>query len=529
MLTGMAKGSSEPDLFSAAREAVSVERASVREEVFTSKALILHRQTHPAWQLLAARRAPLVLGCLKPLFDAGSSQIPLEEVRAHLAKALSAHANDPDFEIDTDDFPSLARKELRLWIKKGLLAERAGEVFATDSLQTAFRFIEELQDRMMTSTASRLSTVQQKIASLETALNPDKKQRIAYLESQIKELKKELAAARRGEFEVLEGDRAAEEVREVYSLAMSLRADFRRVEDSYREADRELRQAIISEDQNRGEVVDRLLETNEQLLNTPEGKVFSGFYQQIMRGNELDEMRARLQRILSLPQASNALNRRQAQELRGLYQRLINESENILQARTRSEKDVRGFIKTGLASEHHRVGTLLKDILETALEMDWNKQAVRRAPSPLPPIGFHLSQMPLPERLLFKSIDEAEEVRPDLRQQEGSLEALTENYLENFDDLDRDALFRETLALLKERGESMTIGEIARELPPEYDLEALAYWISLAREAELPVGPAREILDLSGLDPKAPGTRFDLPETRLTAEAVSKLNPILFE
>ncbi len=43
-----------------------------------------------------------------------------------------------------------------------------------------------------------------------------------------------------------------ESIREVYQLALSLRSDFRRVEDSYREADRQLRQNIVRSDQNRG-------------------------------------------------------------------------------------------------------------------------------------------------------------------------------------------------------------------------------------------------------------------------------------
>lgn len=92
----------------------------------------------------------------------------------------------------------------------------------------------------------------------------------------------------RSEFEVLDGVRAAEEMREVYALATSLRADFRRVEDSYREADHNLRQSIISSEQNRGEVVDRLLQTNQRLLDTAEGQVA----QQRVRADELAQLQS---------------------------------------------------------------------------------------------------------------------------------------------------------------------------------------------------------------------------------------------
>lgn len=62
----------------------------------------------------------------------------------------------------------------------------------------------------------------------------------------------------------------------VYALATSLRADFRRVEDSWREADRQLRQAILSAQQHRGSIVDQLLGSHASLLSTPEG-VFGAF------------------------------------------------------------------------------------------------------------------------------------------------------------------------------------------------------------------------------------------------------------
>src|SRR5690606_1455669 len=126
----------------------------------------------------------------------------------------------------------------------------------------------------MTSTASRLTTVQRAIESLDTQLSSSQSTRAAMLEQRIEKLEEELQAVRSGDFEVLSGSRAEEGIREVYQLAMSLRADFRRVEDSFRQADRELRQRILSEKHHRGEVVDELLNGHDSLLETNEGQVF---------------------------------------------------------------------------------------------------------------------------------------------------------------------------------------------------------------------------------------------------------------
>jgi hypothetical protein len=62
--------------------------------------------------------------------------------------------------------------------------------------------------------------------------------------------------------------------------------------------------------------------------------------------------------------------------------RLVKESETVIQARARIERDVKGFLKTGLAAEHHRVGLLLNEILREALNIDWASAAVRRKGGP---------------------------------------------------------------------------------------------------------------------------------------------------
>src|SRR5581483_6210571 len=129
----------------------------------------------------------------------------------------------------------------------------------------------------------RLATVQRAIENLDAQLSPSQTDRELSLKARIDALTKELSAVQAGVFEVLDGPQAEEGIREVYQLAMSLQVDFRRVEDSYREADRSLRQRIISEKQNRGEVVEELLGGHEALLQTPEGQVFETFHQQLVK------------------------------------------------------------------------------------------------------------------------------------------------------------------------------------------------------------------------------------------------------
>ncbi len=488
----------------------------------SSKALchtyIAARRQHPAWQLLASRRAPLLLSCLKPLFELGQDGLVLEDALRHLADLLAQHANSDEFALESDDYPAIARKELRAWIKRGLVIEREGKLIATDALQQVMRFADGLTDRIMTSTASRLATVQREIESLETRLNPNPQSRADHLKRKIQALQEELAEVEAGNFAVLEGPRAEEGVREVYNLAMSLRADFRRVEDSYRDADRRLRHSIISEQHHRGEIIDRLLDGHDDLLETTEGQVFHGFYEQLHHSVELDNMKLRVRSILHTPAAWAALTRQQRQELRWLIAGLVSESANVIRARARSERDVKGFLKTGLAAEHHRVGELLSQIMEAALTVDWGRSAVRRSAAPLPPIAVSAASLPLVERLRFKSVEPEAVGALELTAQTVDLDEVGDDFWEAFDTLDRQALIDQTLALLNRDGGSMGIAELAHHLPPSHDLETLALWLGMAREAEVPVHSEQESVVV--LDPHGQTLRFQVPKIELSADAL---------
>ncbi len=173
------------------------------------------RNQHPAWLLLASRRAPLVLGCLRTLFDQAQDGILMEDALQAMSDMLQAYASDELYDIDPDSTQQQACRELRQWIKRRLVVEREGRIFATDALESAIQFIESLDSRIMTSTASRLSVVQREIENLEMGLNPNPANRIASLKRRIKSMEHELQQAEPGNVPVLDEASAIEGIREV--------------------------------------------------------------------------------------------------------------------------------------------------------------------------------------------------------------------------------------------------------------------------------------------------------------------------
>lgn len=442
-------------------------------------ALIQARRQHPAWQLLASHRAPLLLSCLQHLFKVPMHAVPFEQALQVLATLLQQHASQREFAIADGDHLSQSRRELRTWIRRALIFERDGYLYATDALTAALRFVDGLEHRILTSTASRLSLVQRAIESLSEKINPDPQVRARSDRRRIEELQQELQDLEAGRVNVLSAAEAVEGLRDLFRLASELKADFRRVEESWRKHGMQLRQTVADAGHHRGLVIDDLLSSSTDLLDTPEGRAFDGFHQQLAQHSELDHMHQRLRSILRHPAVAEALTASQQQELKWLVPQLTRESQAVLEARTRIEREVRGYLRADLAMEHRRVGALLKDCLATALKLDWDRER-RRADSPLPPIGLPISGIPLPERLLFKAPCDDPYLGLNLDRQAADLGRAEADFWDALDALDHAALLQRTREVLRNAEAPMSISQLARTILPTHDIEHIAWWLSMA-------------------------------------------------
>ena len=258
------------------------------------------------------------------------------------------------------------------------------------------------------------------------------------------------------------------------------------------------------------------------MLETTEGKVFHGFHEQLSRSTELDNMKQRLRTIIQHPSTRNALSRQQQDELRWLVIRLIQESAAVIKARARSERDVKGFLKTGLAAENHRVGELLNGLLNSAINIDWQSHKVRKTATPLPPVAVAVSSLPVVERLRFKAATQEQSQGLELAEQHVNLADIDEEFWRAFDGLDREALYQETLALLKVTGRPMSIGELASHLPPTHDLETITLWLAMAREAGVDISTDREKVDIIASNGQK--LRFNVPYFTLTLTSAESID-----
>jgi hypothetical protein len=134
-----------------------------------------------------------------------------------------------------------------------------------------------------------------------------------------------------------------------------------------------------------------------------------------------------------------------------------------------------------------------------------------------------LSGLPLIERLRIKSLDGGgENAGLLLTTQYADLDQVEDEFWQALEGLDRQALLQQTLAVLEQSNQPMTLAALAEALPPgEHDLEALTLWMAVAREAGTDWGDGQE--QITTADPqKSPREqwRFTVPRVVLDAAAV---------
>ena len=83
-------------------------------------------------------------------------------------------------------------------------------------------------------------------------------------------------------------------------------------------------------------------------------------------------------------------------------------------------------------------------------------------------------------------------------------------------------MFETTIAYLRKAELPLTIGQLVRALPPTHDLETLAYWLAMAREAGINIDDQMESIDIE--DTSQSVTRFYVPYVQVSHNSVQSLN-----
>lgn len=450
--------------------------SSTRAPALDRSSLEVLRRAHPAWRLLLADHAPLVVSFLHRAFIAenarsipGPTLASLLDDELHALRAQDGEDRYPRSAADyLDEWADDGHRWLRKYYPPGS-DEPAYDL--TPATEKALEFVASLERPRRVSTESRLLTVLELLRQLALGTETDPAAHLADLERRRARIDEEIARVREGRVETMDAARVQDRFSALAATARALLADFREVDQGFRDLDRATRERIATWDGGKGALLDDVLGSRDVIGDSAQGRSFRAFWDFLMSPRLQEELAAGLERVLALPAVQEL---EPDPRLARVHHDWLAAGDVTQRTVARLSAQLRRFLDEQQSRETRRIGRLVRSIEEHAV-------ALRHAPpagvvAEVDGFGPEL-RLPL-ERPLFEP-----PFRPVFAGGaiEGALEDVPAEALFEQQWVDRGAL-RERVAAALQRRSQVSLSEVLAERPLERGLAELVAWFSVAAD-----------------------------------------------
>jgi flagellar motility protein MotE (MotC chaperone) len=327
------------------------------------------RRQSPAWKLLCADNAPLILAFLDNVFVE-------DNIRSISAADLTSRLDDELYAINErlgeSAFPKSAKAYLddwaapqAGWLRKYYPAGSDEPHFdATPAVEKALTWVKALRPRTFVGTESRLNTIFVLLRQMVFGAETDVQVRLAELNRRQLELDAEIARVQAGEIEVLDGSAQRDRYQQFAATARELLSDFREVEENFRQLDRQLRERIAAWNGSKGQLLDDILGDREAIGESDQGKSFQAFYDFLLSASRQRELSDLLERAHGLD-AIDAADPR----LRHIHYDWLEAGERTQATVRQLSEQLRRFLDDQVWFENRRVIDILRSIEAKALRL----------------------------------------------------------------------------------------------------------------------------------------------------------------
>jgi len=331
------------------------------------------RENSPAWRLLRADNAPLVLSFLHQVFVA-------DNVRSISATELASRLEDQLYALNLRDserggrrYPKSAKAYLDDWAapESGWLRKYYPDgtdephYDATPAVEKALQWLKSLGEREFVGTESRLKVIVDLLRQIVVGTEADPGPRLADLLRQQQEIDEQIARVQSGDVPVLDETAVRDRYQQLAATAQELLADFREVEENFRKLDRQLREKIAGWHGGKGELLDDVLGSRESIAGSDQGRSFQAFYGFLLSQARQEELSSLLDRVSELAKGIAEHDTR----LRTIHYDWLDAAESTQKTVHQLSEQLRRFLDDQVWFENRRVVDILRSIESHALDL----------------------------------------------------------------------------------------------------------------------------------------------------------------
>jgi len=329
------------------------------------------RRRHPAWRLLNADHAPLIVSFLHDTFIRPNvrtlSQGELETRLEDYLYSLRADLGENAFPREAGHYLDGWASDEHAWLRK-YYPPNSDEVHfdITPATERAIDWIVDLGQRRFVGTESRLMAIFDLLHQLVQGTEMDPWARISELERRKQEIDQEIAHIRDGALYVLDATRIKERFSHIATMARGLLSDFREVEQNFRDLDRAIRERIATWDGGKGALLDEIFGERDAIADSDQGKSFRAFWDFLMSPSRQSELTEMLSRVFELAPVQELKPDRR---LIRIHYDWVQAGEVTQRTVARLSEQLRRYLDDKAWQDNRRIMKVVRDIEQRALAL----------------------------------------------------------------------------------------------------------------------------------------------------------------
>lgn len=329
------------------------------------------RQKHPAWRLLAADHAPLIVSFLHDTFVQPNVRTLSQP---NLVSRLDDYLYALRLEHGENVFPREALVYLEnwasdehSWVRKYYPPLSDIPHFdITPATEKAIDWIVSLGQRQFVGTESRLMMVFELLHQLVEGTEKDPWARIGELERRRNEIDSEIDRIRKGHPYVLDATRIKERFAQLSTTARGLLSDFREVEQNFRDLDRAVRERIATFEGGKGVLLEEIFGDRDIIVDSDQGKSFRAFWDFLMSPARQEELTDLLSKVFDLDPVKELQPDRR---ILRIHYDWLQAGEVAQRTIAKLSEQLRRYLDDKAWLENRRIMQLIREVEQTALSM----------------------------------------------------------------------------------------------------------------------------------------------------------------
>ena len=252
------------------------------------------------------------------------------------------------------------------WLRKTFDQSDEAVLSLMPAAEKAIAWMEDLQQRdEFVGTESRFLQIFSLLKEIQERSTTDVEARIAQLENDRDKIQREIDEIRDvGVVSTYSQTQLQERFLSANQMTRQLIADFKIVEQNFRDMTRKVQTAQLEEGSHRGAVVGRVLDADQALKESDQGRSFYAFWQFLLSSDRQQELRAMIQAVYGLEELQPVTQKYGL--LKRIESSLLEAAQYIVRSNHRLSEKLRQMLDERALRENKRVAELIQSVKRLA-------------------------------------------------------------------------------------------------------------------------------------------------------------------